>query len=618
MVLGVNLDSLFLQPWWLYTLLSAIPLILLYLIRPKPQEHKIPSLMFFMRQQGVDKERNFFKRFSKDWLFWLQLFTLIALSAAAAKPFVNVQEGQLSENVVIVLDSSASMQADDRFEDAKEKAMDELGDTNTIILARNQPAVVKEQVGKSEAQRYLQGLEPGATSTAIYDATRAALEYASENTNVVILSDFIETEVENDVNSAVRALRSKGAIVKLEPYTSELGNIGITDVVVKEQKTTVKVRNYYTETKEVPISVNNVEETLSIAPGSTEVFTFSTPSGVNTVDIETDDEFSVDDTAYVSTPQTTELDVLFITNNQQVKQSNLWIAFKAIDKTSSYTINFDIAQPPTKPQIDHDIIVLKQFSQDKILPGVFTDIQDEVSNGASLIITPQQGLFSVDPLQPLLPVTYQGTNAQGGEISAASPPIERLTSGVNFGSADYYFQTTPKDGTREVAVADNSTIIGFTNQGQGSIFYYGIFDQDITVEGETKRSSFKNDLHYPIFWKRTVDVMTNTPSLDTLNRNTGEYARPSGRAETPSGEVIQGAFMLDKQGVYTIEGNRIAANLANAEESDISASFAAERSRRGVETEQGKEPKPVTQYAIGLAALLLLGEFTYTKYRGDM
>ncbi|MFB6198625.1 MAG: BatA domain-containing protein, partial [Halobacteriaceae archaeon] len=88
MVLGVNLGSMFLQPYGLYGLLSAIPLILLYLIRPKPKEQEIPSLMFFLKEQGVEREKNFFKRFSKDLLFWLQLLILITLSIAAAKPYI--------------------------------------------------------------------------------------------------------------------------------------------------------------------------------------------------------------------------------------------------------------------------------------------------------------------------------------------------------------------------------------------------------------------------------------------------------------------------------------------------------------------------------------------------
>ncbi len=628
MVLGVNLSNYFLDVSGLYALLALLPLIILYLIRPKPQEKTIPSLMFFLKDMGASDRKSFFKRFTQDWLFWLQLLTILLLALANAKPFVEVPESSLAQHTVTVLDVSASMQTKTdegtRFSEAKEKALDNLGGENTIILAKNRPIVAKEKVDKEEARQFIQGLEPSDTSTAIYDAVRSALDYAKEETRIVVLSDFLETEVDNDVNSVKSALKAKGAIVEFIPVSNEVSNIGIVDVVVKDRKTSVQVRNYFPENKTVTLRVGDIEETLTIGSGSAEVFTFSTPTGVNTVELDVDDALELDNSAYISTPKTTQLDVLVITNQENVEQSNLWVALKAINSKTNYQLSIEKAIPPKSVQVNHDVVILKQFDQDKILPGVFNSIQEEVEEeGGNLIITPQRGMFNFQPLDSLLPVSFEEEVTEGSDIRVAKPELNRLTQDVSFGHVDYYFKTSPNQGVRPIAktARDNGTLIAYEQRGSGNIFYYGIFDEDIQVNGNTMRSTFKNDLYYPIFWKRVLDILSGTPSVGTLNRRTGQVIQlPEGQqVQTPQGNEVQGAFLMDEQGIYNFQKRDIAANLINSKESDISGEF-SETLTPDIQTEEveTEKPKPLTNYFIiaGLIALIL--ELLYTKFRGDM
>ena len=78
-MVAFNPTDFFLNPPGLYALLSLIPLILLYLVKPKPQEKKIPSLMFFLKDIGRENSLAFFRRLNQDWLFLLQLLVLILL-----------------------------------------------------------------------------------------------------------------------------------------------------------------------------------------------------------------------------------------------------------------------------------------------------------------------------------------------------------------------------------------------------------------------------------------------------------------------------------------------------------------------------------------------------------
>ena len=67
----------------LYALLSIIPLIIIYLLRPRAKKIKIPSVMFLL---DIEKKKrlNIFRKFLKDPLFLIQLLALIIISLAIA------------------------------------------------------------------------------------------------------------------------------------------------------------------------------------------------------------------------------------------------------------------------------------------------------------------------------------------------------------------------------------------------------------------------------------------------------------------------------------------------------------------------------------------------------
>ncbi|HDJ38538.1 MAG TPA: hypothetical protein ENF24_05080, partial [Methanosarcinales archaeon] len=99
--------------------LTVIPLIIIYLLRPKALTVVIPSVMFFTQMTEQKKEyARTLNRIIKDPLFLLQLLVLIALIIAIASPFIEESKRISGGHTIIVLDGSASMQAGDRFDDA--------------------------------------------------------------------------------------------------------------------------------------------------------------------------------------------------------------------------------------------------------------------------------------------------------------------------------------------------------------------------------------------------------------------------------------------------------------------------------------------------------------------
>jgi hypothetical protein len=112
-------DVLFSNPLALLALASIIPLIILYLLRPRTVNLDIPSLLFFLkREQQRNKLSQLLRKIIRDPLFIIQLLVLILLSIAAAAPYI-MEEKVSGQHTVIVIDNSASMQAGGRLDEQR-------------------------------------------------------------------------------------------------------------------------------------------------------------------------------------------------------------------------------------------------------------------------------------------------------------------------------------------------------------------------------------------------------------------------------------------------------------------------------------------------------------------
>ena len=142
----VNLP--FQRPFGLWALIAVAVFIILYLRRPKPQDKVIPSLMFIIQDNKRSKQYSFFQKLMTNLLFLLQFFSIFGLAVVAAAPFVKLKYDVTLENTVIILDVSASMQAEEkgasRFDKALEEAKKVLSGSNSIILAENIPLIALE------------------------------------------------------------------------------------------------------------------------------------------------------------------------------------------------------------------------------------------------------------------------------------------------------------------------------------------------------------------------------------------------------------------------------------------------------------------------------------------
>ncbi len=108
--------------------------------------------MFFMREKGETKKTAFFRRIVKDYMFLIQLIALTGMALAFAIPYITYLT-TTSENVVIVLDVSASSKAEGRFAREIQIAEESMGKVNSIVLASEIPVVSLREKSRSEKKR---------------------------------------------------------------------------------------------------------------------------------------------------------------------------------------------------------------------------------------------------------------------------------------------------------------------------------------------------------------------------------------------------------------------------------------------------------------------------------
>lgn len=618
-------SKFFLEPNLTYALLLLIPFFLLYLIRPKPRQQVMPSLMFLFKDMGRDRKMQFFRKLIQNLLFIFQLLILLFILTALAKPFINVTKESLFKNTVLVLDASASMKSDyksgTRFDEAISLAKKNLGSINTVILVKKIPEVVLVEEDTGKVRDYLSKLKPTDTPTNLYEAISTAGGYAKSDSRVVVISDFIDTETDTGLDTAKKTLEAQGIKVDFIRVFEPVKNIGITDLIIDNEKTSAVIKNYNSENVSVKIKINTLEETMSIMPNSQELFTFSTPPGTSKVEVEANgmkDGFAADDVAFISTPSATKKRVIIITNNLKYQNTYLYNAFSVMNNVA-----VDVAIPPKIPDLSsYDVFVLKDIDPNLILPGTFTGIKKEVEEkGKAAILFAQSNpttLLSIDFHGLLSMWTNETLTSTGTNIIAGS--TESITANIEFGITKKYFGMNLMPEKTVVVLAatdDNNPIVTFNNLGTGKVFFYGILDEDKQAD-----TSFAKSPVYFVFWKRLMDFATNTPSIKNLNYLTGSTLNfnKEERIQTPEGRITTKSLSLDYEGLYTLNDRTIAISLINGQESDVSKTGAADENGISQPSDKFKDKVPyeLTEYLIVLAILILFMEFIYIKMRGDL
>ncbi len=586
--------------------LALIPFIIVYLRRPKPTERTLPSLMFFIKDRGTTRFHSFFRQLINSLLFLLQ-FSILALLAFSIMGYFTEVSAEKIGKTAIVLDVSASMQAQQgsstRFQAAVDKAQEFLNGRVSIVLAANVPRVVLENGNADDARRILKTVEAIDTSSNIGDALLVARDLLGGKGEVVVLSDFIATEGIDPV-VAKRAV-SQSAIVTFFDFGGKADNVGITDLRVGKSTTAVSLKNFNDADELVKVQIVNNgvvkdENSITLPAMSLEDFTFETLTGSTEVKLVVDDDFPADNTAYVSVPSSIKTKVLLITN---AEKSNIDAALRA-----DPSVSLDVAVPPVVNRFNYDVIILHAFDTKLMLPGYYAEIERAASNGSSVIITGQENLNEAKI--KILPVNILGVGSLSRNVVNIT---NSFTEGIDFGVNEKFLEARTKEGATTIMSAGGSPVLVLSGLGSGMVFYYGLIDD---------YSSFKSSPAYPQFWSRLTGFLTNTEELGNFNFETGRIEVIQNQLiTTPLGKIKTNRVLFDKAGFYDYDRKRVAASLLDERESAVSSDPSVfSEDEKSVNSEQSKLKETRRFYVILalIAAVLIFAELFYIKFRGDL
>ncbi|MEA3324525.1 MAG: VWA domain-containing protein [Euryarchaeota archaeon] len=610
----------FANPLALLGFLSLIPIVILYLIKPKPRDIKLPSLMFILDAERKEhRYETMLRKIIRDPLMLMQLLFLILLTLAMAAPFYTANETVRADHTVIIIDASASMQAENpsRFDRAKDVAEKFVSGRTSIIMAKNIPVVVLQRGGRSGAKDTLNRLTPAATTASIGDAILLATNMIEDEKGaIVVISDFSNTDSDSIASSKMLA-NADGIDVTYKQVGNDAENIGITYGKLERKGDSYgyicNIKNYMDDKKTVPIEIfrngkKTLTDSVTVPAYTSELFALTdVEPGATIVSIKQKDSLGVDNRAHIAIPAVDKRRILVVS---ETKNPPAKIALNSLPDTEC-----SIAKPPVLPSFDdYDLVVIGNITKTSLLPGTFKDLASFVQSGRSLVILASSDLGDIET-EGLLPV--QISEKAGAAALETSMPTE-FTKDIAFEdvSAITHLRSEPADGAIVTVITDDdSPMLAYRKHGSGTVFYSGF------GEGDSRWNDFHTRVDYPIFWRQIVDWMSGVHGIEEYNVRTGRMMSLGEvqKVITPSGTVDTDNLLFDEVGGYRIRDDDLAANLYDPLESDLSIHPMSEEARTLTpDLVKADVEKELWTYLIILVMLVAGFELYYLRARGEL
>ncbi|MCC4768601.1 hypothetical protein FXW07_18855 [Methanosarcina sp. DH1] len=623
------------NPLALIALLSVIPLIIIYMLRPRPKVLAIPSLMFVLK---LERERKrvyaSLTKIVQDPLFLIQLLMLILLSIGAAGYYYTSQEPLSGEHTVLVLDTSASMQVDSRFDDAVKIADGYVSKKNSIILASDTPLLALDGGDASSAKGIFSKVQPGAGTADLSAAITTGMRLLSKEGGgrIIVISDFTNSKGDDPVSSKNLA-ESYGISVNFVKVGKPADNIGIINGWIQSTDGkygyTGVIKNYKDQDENVKIetgtgtSGNSTSFSLDVPAGGTNQFTLENLGpGITTVQLNVKDSLSVDNKAYISIPDTSEQRILYVTDDGKLPSRT------ALSLLPNSNISVVKAVPSS---LDNYTLVVLAQKETPIASDSVATIENYVRNGGNAVfiasgaLAPEKtevGLIKILPVKP----TGIENETNGNDLGVKEVQQSSITTDIRSDeiSVHTYLNATERTGSTTLVALENGVpLLSYWQVGKGTVFYMGLDDE----LGDDAWSNFHNLPEYPVFWIKLVEWLGGTGDISEYNLNAGTLTSLSKTEEikTPSKTFTSNRILFDESGIYEISGKKIAVNLYNDKESnttvdasDVIQRAVAEDKSTLVRADTYTVKNDITDYLIGVMFLLILAEIIIVRRRGEL
>ncbi len=578
----------FRNPLALLGLLSIVPLIIIYLIRPRPKEILFSSNIFL--REGEAERSAVLSRLISDPLFWIQLLVLCSLSVAAAGPYT-LEEGVASSHLVVVLDASASMESSfgravsliDPYLDNYEKI--------SIVLAENIPIAALQEGSTAEARDTLARLKPKAVSADLSSAMILASNLLGpQGGNILVASDFISWT--GDDPEATRKLLQASGKVSIVFADSWLGgkNIALVEgwnvAGPGYVNHTAQVHNFG-PARTVPITITgpggSSGQTANIPQDGDYYLSFTAYPGVNEISLGLQDAIAWDNHAYVYVPVLGEKRVLYLGDTRPALAALRSLPNVRVKTSGDYS-NFDL------------VVVARNASLDGKL--------NRYIDGGGKVIFIGSGLESPE----YLPVRITGEAKGPASLWVRN---QGFFESVHFDEIGIfsYLEATPRRNSQTLVEANGVPVFTYWRLGKGTVIYNGL-------EAD---SDFYQRPEYPIFWYLMVNWITGVPDIDASNHKTGEL-KPLGETvavEGPSGTITTANLLLDEVGIYRFQSEAVAANMYDSRESSLSRRSGVSAGQFQGESRETLVENDLSNWVIALAALAILLELAIMRWRRE-
>nr|WP_321498455.1 BatA and WFA domain-containing protein [uncultured Methanolobus sp.] len=620
------------NPLALAALASVIPLILLYLLRPKPLQVQIPSLMFLMDIK--EEKKRFYTSISKlikDPLFFIQLFVLILLALAAASPYLESQEALSGDHTVIIIDGSASMQTGSRFSDAISKAEDYVSKTNTVILAESTPVTIIEEANAQATYDALDSMEAKATVADLSSAISAAMRILSEQGgNIVVVSDFASWNGDDPVNS-MKLAESYGLNVQFLIVGNDADNTGIIQGTIEVEDGNYNyngvIKNYQNSRQTIDVEIENLDSgktsstSLTIPARSTKQLRLTNlGTGITEVRILDDDSLAADNIAYISIPKISDRQMLFVTDVDDLPSK---IALSLIP-----TIKVKQLEGVPDDLSDYNFVVIANKER-ALASNEISTLSSYLNGGGKAVFIASEALSSENAkteLVELLPVMPESVEETDDGVTLEVVQDTRISEDIKYEEVAMYSYlnvTERIESTTLVATEDGVPMLVYGPVGDGTSVYFGIND----ITGDDAWNNFHNLPEYPVFWSKLAGWLGGTGSVQDYNLKTGTVSALAKEQEiqTPSTTDTVSRVLYDEVGVYQVAGKEIAVNIYNDKESDTTLEGTDVIERSQADDEPGivrassyTAKNYLDTYMIIIVFVLVILELLVIRKRGEL
>lgn len=439
----------FLAPLALAGLLFLPLVVAMYLLKLRRDEAVVPSTLLWQRLVADVEANAPWQKLRRSLLLLLQLLLVLILAFLAARPFVERPAG-LAGDIVLVIDTSASMQATDvspsRLDAAKAAAIDALrdlpagGKVSVIAAGRTARVVANGTTDIGNVKQSIAAIAPTSDIGDLGDALRlaSALAARSGDAEILVATDAaLATPPSGSLEAPVRVLQvgreaKNEAIVALAVRTAPSGlshsafisvaNLGLetaerriqlfADGVLRDSRSLLLDPQRKTD-----ISIDDIDDP-------------DHPASVIEVRLVAKDETStavpdplaVDDRAWAIVPPSRLRTVLLVGDGDPYLET----ALSYLPDTELYGVAPDAYGPGTRPEL-FDLIIFEGFLPAELPAKPILAIAPPASSPLGTVTgtLSNPGIGSLDATDPILRYVDLTTTHVGEAVKLELPAWAR-------------------------------------------------------------------------------------------------------------------------------------------------------------------------------------------------